>query len=61
MLLPLRGDYGANIAKSCNEEANRLEEEVYEVVVLPVHKIIASTEEEENSKTKLQQMKSVIV
>lgn len=51
---PLRaGDYGTKIPKSGDEKGNGLEEEVYEVVVLPMQKIIASTEEEENSETKL--------
>lgn len=61
-MLPLRaGNNGSNIAKSANEEGNGLEEEVYEVVVLPMHKIVASTKEEEDSKTQLQEMKSVNV
>ena len=34
---------GANIAKSYNGEGNCLKEEVHEVVVLSMHKIIAST------------------
>ena len=52
---PLRaGDDGANVAKTCNEEANGLEEKVYEVVVLPVDIVIASTEEEESCKSQLQ-------
>ena len=59
---PLRaGDYGAKIPKSGDKKSNGLEEEVDEVAVLPIHKIIASTEEEENSKTKLPEMKSVNV
>jgi hypothetical protein len=54
-ILPLRaGDDGANIAKTCNEEGNGLKEQVYEVVVLPMDIIIASTDEEESSKSQLQ-------
>ena len=34
---------GANIAKSYNGEGYCLKEEVHEVVVLSMHKIIAST------------------
>lgn len=52
-------DNGANVAKSCDQEGNRLEEEVYEVIVLPVDEIIASAEEEEHSKSQLQSMNSV--
>lgn len=37
------GFYGAETAESSNEKGNGLEEEVYEVAVLPMHKIIAST------------------
>lgn len=52
-------DNGANVAKSCDQEGNCLEEEVYEVIVLPMDKIIASAEEEEHSKSQLQSMHSV--
>lgn len=59
-MLPLRaGDDGADVAKSSDEEGNGLEEEVDKVVVLPMDKVIASTEEEENSKSQLQCMHSV--
>lgn len=53
--------YGANVAKSHNWECYGLKEEVDEVVVFPMHKIIASTEEEECSKSQLQEIKSVHV
>jgi len=59
-ILPLRaGDDGADVAESCDDEAKGLEEEVYKVVVLPVDKVIASTEEEENSKSQFQCMDSI--
>lgn len=45
---------GANIAKSDDCEGYGLKEEVYEVVVLAVHKIIATTEEKEGCKSQLQ-------
>ena len=45
---------GANIAKSNYREGYGLKKEVDEVVVLSVHIIIASTQEEEGSKYQLQ-------
>lgn len=51
-------NYGANVSKSADQESNGLKEEVNKVVVLPMDKIIASTDEEERSKSQLQQMKS---
>ena len=50
---------GANIANSCDEERNCLEEEVYEVVVLPMDKIIASAKEKECRESQLQCVESV--
>lgn len=37
---------GANIANPYNKEGNWLQEKIYEVVVPPIGKIIASTEKE---------------
>ena len=57
---PLRlGNKGANIAKPHNEEGNSLNVKVYEVVISSKGNIIAATEEEESSNSKLQQMESV--
>ena len=47
------GDNGANISKSHDEEGNCLGIKIYEVVVFPEHNIIATTEEEVCSDTKL--------
>ncbi|KAJ1435853.1 IS256 family transposase [Sesbania bispinosa] len=42
--VPLRtGNIDANIANPHNEEGNRLREKIYEVVVPPKGKVIAST------------------
>lgn len=51
-------DNGAHVSKPDNKECDRLEEYVYEVVVLSIHKIIASGKKEENRKTKLRKMNS---
>ncbi|KAK8707542.1 hypothetical protein V6N13_058598 [Hibiscus sabdariffa] len=50
---------GADIADPCDEEGNGLQEEVYEVVVLPVDEIVASAEEKECCESKLQCVQSV--
>ena len=47
------GDNGANISKSHDEEGNCLGIKIYEVVVFPEYNIIAATEEEVCSDTKL--------
>lgn len=52
------GDKGANVAKTRDKECNGLQVEVYEEMVLPKGEIIASTEEEVCSYTKLQEKKS---
>lgn len=44
-------NYGANVAESADHEGKGLKKEVNKVVVLSMNKIIASTEEEENSKS----------
>lgn len=41
-----RRDNGANVAKSSNGESDDLQEEVNEVLVLAIHEVVASTEEE---------------
>nr|GMD16012.1 hypothetical protein Iba_chr07cCG5280 [Ipomoea batatas] len=46
-------DYGADVAKSGNGEGYGLKEEVYEVLVLPVHEIVAAAEEEEDGEPQL--------
>ncbi|MFS7956558.1 hypothetical protein Hanom_Chr07g00656001 [Helianthus anomalus] len=51
-------DNGSHISKPDNQECDCLEEYVYKVVVLSVHKIIASGEEQEHSKSKLRKMNS---
>ena len=56
--LPLTGNNGANITKSADEEGDGLQKEIDKVVVLPMNKIIASAQEEENSKSQFQEMKS---
>lgn len=53
------GDDGSNVAKSADQERNGLEEEVYKVVVLPMHIIIASTDEQKGPKSQLQEVKPV--
>lgn len=50
---------GANIAKTDNEEGYALQEEVDVVAPLAIHEVIASTEEEERSKSQLQVVHSV--
>jgi hypothetical protein len=52
LLLWLRDD-GADIADTDNEKSHWLKEEVYEEIILPICKIIASTGEQECSYTKL--------
>lgn len=49
---------GANIANSTDEEGNCLEEEVDEVVVLPMNKIIAAANEKECWESQLQCIES---
>lgn len=46
--LLLRGDDGANVAKSSNCESDDLEEDVKKVLAFPIEDIIASTKEKEN-------------
>ena len=53
------GNKGANITKPHNEEGNSLNVKVHEVVISSKGNIIAATEEEESSNSKLQQMESV--
>jgi hypothetical protein len=50
------GDESPNITHTNDEESNGLEEEEYVVVVIPNIDIVASTEEEVSSDTKLQNM-----
>jgi len=50
---------GANVAKTNDEEGYALQEEVYVVAPLAIHEVIASTEEEEHSKSQLQVVHSV--
>lgn len=50
------GDECPDIAQTNDEESNGLEEEEYVVVVIPNCDVVASTEEEVSSDTKLQNM-----
>lgn len=56
---PLAGDNGAHIPNSNDEVSDALEEKVNIEVVLPVQKIIACAEEEEEGKSQLQGVDSV--
>lgn len=54
-------DNCSDVAESCDGEGDRLKEQVDEVVVLPVHKIVTPTSEQEHCEAELKKMDPVEV